>query len=401
MNNNLPKILLSFIFFFLAGISLAKPVFAAPNLSLSPTSQTAVKNTEYQLTVTIDVESNQAFGADVILVYPSADIDVTQVTTGGFFPEFTSSIVSATGRVEMHSYFSSLYEGKTGSGTFATIKYKPKKDTGSGTVSFSCSGNTETIILTTSGQNILNCASLNQTSLTYAGTQTATPTPTPAPGQPTATPTPTPTQSGGNTAPSCVTLDASPVTGIGVPLAVTFTCRGTDPDGDITAAEFRFGDETSQIIEKNVGSPGAVSTTHTYTQIGTLGASCRVRDNNNVYTSFVDACRKIITIRPKPKTSATTVSVQRPPGVTPTPQVVALVEELPTPPAKQDLAPRDTPQVVSAPKKTSPFPWWVLALAALVFFLIVLLLKKRKAKPPTQAPPPAQQTWGNFPQQPS
>ena len=88
MNNSLPKTIFAVILFLISGFAWARPAFAAPNLSLSPTAQTVTQNTEYQFTVSINAESNQAFGADVILVYPSADIDVTNIATGGFFPDF-------------------------------------------------------------------------------------------------------------------------------------------------------------------------------------------------------------------------------------------------------------------------------------------------------------------------
>src|SRR3989344_5626954 len=84
MNSNLSKFLASFTFLLLAGFAFAAPVHAAPNVSLSPASQTIIQNNQHQLTVSINAEQSDVFGADVILVSPSADIDVTSVGNGGF-----------------------------------------------------------------------------------------------------------------------------------------------------------------------------------------------------------------------------------------------------------------------------------------------------------------------------
>lgn len=120
-----------------------------------------------------------------------------------------------------------------------------------------------------------------------------------------------------NTVPNCTGLTVNPSTG-GAPLSVTFTCSGVDTDGDITAAEFTFGDGQQQTIEKNVGSPGSESTTHTFTTNGTFNASCRVRDNNFAYTGSTSACQKTITVG---GSGGTTVASTPKPLTTPTPIV--------------------------------------------------------------------------------
>ncbi|MEK7591978.1 MAG: hypothetical protein AAB508_01135 [Patescibacteria group bacterium] len=120
----------------------------------------------------------------------------------------------------------------------------------------------------------------------------ATPTPTPT-GSPTTTPTPTP---GSNTVPECTKLTANPNSGSSFPLTVEFTCTGRDPDGKILAAEFSFGDGNTKIIDKDVGSPGSISTAYTFTRGGTFGASCRVRDNNGTYSTTPDVCKLSIPI---------------------------------------------------------------------------------------------------------
>lgn len=172
--------------------------------------------------------------------------------------------------------------------------------------------------------------------VTLACTKTLTialPSPT---ATPSATPTPTPT-SAPNTLPECSGLTVSPSSGT-PPLSVTLTCSGIDRDGDITAAEFTFGDGTTKLVEKNVGSPGSLSTTYSYSTEGSFGASCRVRDNNIAWASS-DACKKSVTVEGK------TITYNQPgvrtyePTNTPTPTLAPGETPLPTP------TPQPTPKV--------------------------------------------------------
>lgn len=208
---------------------------------------------------------------------------------------------------------------------------------------------------------------------TPTGTITPTPTPTPTPTgtvtptptpTPTVTPTPTPTPQP-NTPPDCTGLSVSPNTGSSVPMDVSFTCSGADRGGLIMAAEFNFGDTGADVIEENAGSPGSIATTHTFTQFGSYAVYCRVRDNDEVYSSIPDACKKTVTItRPATGGTRTIVITQPPeepePTATPTPRPIVLVTNTPTPtPAKSLVfAPTATPTPLppAFTPKTTPIP---------------------------------------------
>lgn len=146
-------------------------------------------------------------------------------------------------------------------------------------------------------------------------TPTGTPGPTPTPTSgPTPTPTtistPTPTGTSGNTTPECIELTLSPSSGA-TPFTTTATCTGKDPDGDITAVEFTLPDGTTKLVEQNVGSPGSLATQYTITGNGSYSFSCHVRDNNNVFSSVPDVCKKSISLGPTPT-----------PGPSPTPSPI-------------------------------------------------------------------------------
>lgn len=143
-------------------------------------------------------------------------------------------------------------------------------------------------------------------SITLTPTLTVTPSSTP-----TITPTPT------NSPPRCTGLSVSPGTG-SKPLTVTFVCAGFDPDNDITAAEFGFGGSEKQLVEKGAGQFGSITVSHTYTQSGTYNTTCRVRDNNQVFSSYPEYCKytvvvsdNVLTIPPKRTPTPTSISEER------------------------------------------------------------------------------------------
>lgn len=180
----------------------------------------------------------------------------------------------------------------------------------------------------------------------FQATPTATLTPT-------ATPTSTP-----NTNPDCLSLSVSPNTGTKVPLTVTFTCTGEDRGGKLLAAEFLFGDGSTKVVEKDVGSPGSLETSYNYNDFGEFTASCRVRDNDGVYSSIPDSCKKTITIT-KPAIGgpppAGTPRITATPGPTATPTPTKT--PTPTPTAKPTVTPTPTPKAVAvASPSAQPTP---------------------------------------------
>lgn len=172
--------------FFLLVSATFSPAAAAPRLYLDPSSTTVAKDSEFEINLAIDVEGDSVFGADAVLTYPGGDIGFKSLVGGGFFPS-VSYANDVAGRIEIHAFFPNLYESKSGSGTVATIKFTAKKETGTGTISFVCSGSgADSQILNTNGENILSCGTLNQSNLAYSakGTGGIEESPPPAVGEP-------------------------------------------------------------------------------------------------------------------------------------------------------------------------------------------------------------------------
>lgn len=329
------KIRLPVLFILVFFLLPIKSALAAPRLFFEPTSSNLQKEYSYEVTIKIDVENQSAFGADALITYPKNDVEITGVTNGGFFSDFNFGNDAAAGKLELHGYFSSLYDSKSGSGTFGKIAVKSKKSTGSSALSFVCSSSgASSQILNTSGQNIINCASLNQFSLTYTGppdpTNTTAPQPTNTmaptqPAQPTATNAPQPP---GNIDPICTGLSLSPNRGR-APLQVTLICNGNDQDGDITAAEYNFGNGNIRVVEKNIGGWGSISTDYVYPAGGNFQPTCRLRDDKQRFSSIPADCRKNITV-----TAATTAATGRPIATaTARPTATPTMEPTPTVPS--------------------------------------------------------------------
>lgn len=150
-----------------------------------------------------------------------------------------------------------------------------------------------------------------------APTPTITPSATPTPSltaSPTATPTVTPTPT--NSPPRCNGISVNPGSGP-KPLTVSFSCAGYDPDNDITAAEFGFGGNRKQLVERSIGTFGSITTTYTYTEAGNYHVTCRMRDNNMAFSAYPDYCTYTVivtenSLTPTPiRTPAPTVALQR------------------------------------------------------------------------------------------
>lgn len=172
-------------FVFLATASVAS---AAPRLILDPSTKTVTKNQEFDVKVNIDVESQAAFGSDAVLNFDTSALTLKSVSSGGFFSDFANS--STNGRLELHGYFAGVFDSKSGTGTFANLKFQALKDTSITNITFTCTSSNETQILNTEGNNILTCSSLNQSAITMTVNATTPPSGTT---QPTNTPNPTST----------------------------------------------------------------------------------------------------------------------------------------------------------------------------------------------------------------
>ncbi|MFZ5535672.1 MAG: hypothetical protein ACOY3M_05995 [Patescibacteria group bacterium] len=198
-------------------------------------------------------------------------------------------------------------------------------------------------------------------------TPSVTPSPTVTP-TPTITPTITPTPT--NSPPRCTGLSVSPGSGV-KPLTVTFACAGYDPDNDITAVEFGFGGSEKRLVEKGAGQFGSITTTYTYTQAGTYNTTCRVRDNNQAFSSYPSYCTYTVVVTE----NSLTPTPRRTPTPSLTPTSAATDEPLlffgnqPT----VTTAPTATPAITALPTVTPAKESWFTGekMAQLVMMVIV------------------------------
>lgn len=158
--NFLVKSLLVSLLLLAGNIVFAHAVNAA-TLKFDPASVTAQNGQDFTIKVVIDTGSTSVLAADAVVTFPSSDIDLKNVASGGFFPVFSSP--SGSGTIEIKASQNSA-AGKSGSGTLATITFTSKKDSGSGGIFFGTSGND----ITDGVNNILDKNALNQVALSYS-----------------------------------------------------------------------------------------------------------------------------------------------------------------------------------------------------------------------------------------
>lgn len=182
-------------------------------------------------------------------------------------------------------------------------------------------------------------------------TPTVTPSATP-PVTPSATLTPSATPT--NSPPRCSGLSVQPGAG-SKPLTVNFTCAGFDADNDITAAEFGFGGSEKRLVEKAAGTFGTVTTSYTYTQAGTYNVTCRVRDNNQAFSSYPDYCKYTVIVTD----NALTPTPRRTPAPTKSPaakndDLILFTGSAPTPTS----TPIITPAIITPTPSPATKSWW-------------------------------------------
>ncbi len=156
--------------FFVASSVLAVQASAAPQLYFDPSPTSVANGSDVTINLRINTDTANVFGADAVVNFPSSDLNLKSVTNGGFFSDFT--FAQSSGKIEIHGYFSTAFDSKSGSGNLANIILTGKKDSGSGTLTFTCSGNgNDTEIIDSNGNNILSCNNINQDVISYGSTQ--------------------------------------------------------------------------------------------------------------------------------------------------------------------------------------------------------------------------------------
>ncbi len=199
MKTNLLGHISAVLFFIFLGIVYVPTTYAV-SLSVAPQTVTVDPNSTITLYISISVDTNQAMSTDAILGYDPSKIDITGVTTGGFFSGFSYANDPSHARLEIHGMENSLFQGKTGDGILANITIKPKVSSGSTTIDVLCGSTTASQIFSTSYANILDCSKVHGAGIIIQTQVQPTSTPIPpnptnttAPGQGGWNPTPFPT----------------------------------------------------------------------------------------------------------------------------------------------------------------------------------------------------------------
>jgi|GEM_PF-6079752 len=161
-------------------------------LALTPSSITKDANQTTAITLTINSGTSKATGVQIEIAYNPTKCVTPTVTKGDFFSETLMAATVAGGRIKFAYGIHPTAEGKTGTGTVATITTGPKND--DCTLTFV--NNMNKNLATVEGVNTNALASASDAVIHLTGNS---PTPTPS-----VTPTPTPSPSGLKT-PSCPT----------------------------------------------------------------------------------------------------------------------------------------------------------------------------------------------------
>lgn len=180
------KIFLFLPIFLLFFLFLREKVYAAPSLSLSPTTKSVAVGETFDVAIILDTGGNNSNGCDVVLTFTPSIIKIKNVSFGSS-PLFTSSNVSSpdntNGKLILNSSVISSAFAYSGKGTLATVTFEALS-TGSTAVSFICNPgqtNGDSNIWNTQAEDIINCSaningnySITSSSSTSTSTTTTT-----------------------------------------------------------------------------------------------------------------------------------------------------------------------------------------------------------------------------------
>jgi len=178
------KKIICLIILLLLFISSSSSAFAA-SFSLDPVTTSSQANSSFTVDLDIDTGGVQTTGANAILTYDTTVLEVVSVAYPASPPYSTNSetIDNTNGRLTINSSATSQAYAYSGTGTMATITLKGLI-AGSSSLSFLCvaGSTTDSNIINTSVQDILDCSQLTNGSYTItssAGGDDTTPTATP------------------------------------------------------------------------------------------------------------------------------------------------------------------------------------------------------------------------------
>lgn len=155
--------------------------FAAGRVYLDPATQSLSSGSQASVNLMIDTSTQQVISADVRMTFPVTILQSVSVTAGTFFPTVTNRVNGQTGTVDVTAYGSG--DGKAGAGILATLLFRGVA-TGTGNLTIVCTPGTttDTNIVTSVGQDIVDCSVVTGASITVGSsgvTGLVTPTPTP------------------------------------------------------------------------------------------------------------------------------------------------------------------------------------------------------------------------------
>lgn len=159
-------------------IIIIKPKAAfAQTLSLDPSQKGAIVGASFTVNININTGGQQTSGADALITFDPAILNVVSVSNGGFYTNFASNPISGSANKYLISGFETDPTSlKSGTGILATVTFSGKAN-GTSPVSFDCTTGSKAdsnILQSGTSNDIINCSALAAGSYTI-GPAGATP----------------------------------------------------------------------------------------------------------------------------------------------------------------------------------------------------------------------------------
>lgn len=172
------KIVKNLFFFALLYFSLPLLINSvwAGYLTFDKTTVTVVNGATFQVSVTVNPESDGLNGAETYINYDASLLKATAVSAGVLFPTVTNDI-SASGKVFIAAYVDDPASSISSTGTIATVTFQALKD-GNGTLSYDCD-TTKIIKNDVNASNVIVCSQNGTSAVTVGSGSSNNPTAAP------------------------------------------------------------------------------------------------------------------------------------------------------------------------------------------------------------------------------
>lgn len=165
------KVICLFVFLAIFILSKSSVLAASPKLYFDVSQIGVNAGDEFDLTMKIDTAGEQVTGADAVVEYNPAYLEVVAIVNGNFFPLFGKHYEINSQKIYITGFFTEKNQTKSGNAIYSKLSFHALKN-GATSLQFNCVDKSlsDTNIIDASGNDLISCAELSPVKVTISGT---------------------------------------------------------------------------------------------------------------------------------------------------------------------------------------------------------------------------------------